>query len=83
MSIWIGENSRLVPVRLVSRLACAELQQPGLGFTQVLIDLEADVQLLRNDLVNCWMASAAAAAATSKTSTTGGRWAQRDWRARP
>jgi hypothetical protein len=51
MSSWIGENSRFVPVRLVIRLACTELQQSGLGFTQVLIDLEADVQLLRNDLV--------------------------------
>jgi hypothetical protein len=51
MSSWVSENSRFVPVRLVIRLACTELQQPGLGSTQVLIDLEADVQLLRNDLV--------------------------------
>jgi hypothetical protein len=51
MSSWIGENSRFVSVRLVVRLARTESQQPVLGFTQILIDLEADVQLLRNDLV--------------------------------
>jgi hypothetical protein len=38
-------------VRLVIRLARAQFQQPGLGFVQVLVDLEADVKLLGNDLV--------------------------------
>jgi hypothetical protein len=47
----IGEDPRLVPMRLVIRLACTQLQQPGLGHLQVLIDLEADVKLLGNDLV--------------------------------
>lgn len=47
----IGEDPRLVPVRLVIRLARTQLQQPGLGHLQALIDLEADVKLLGNDLV--------------------------------
>lgn len=51
MPLWIGENPCLVPVRLVIRLARTELQQPVLGFGQVVLDLEADVKLLGNGLV--------------------------------
>ncbi|SMQ17247.1 hypothetical protein SAMN06272771_3636 [Streptomyces sp. Ag82_O1-12] len=46
----IGENPRLVAMRLVIRLARTQLQQSGLSHSQILIDLEADVKLLGNDL---------------------------------
>ena len=51
MTSGIGENPRPGGlIGLVIRLARAQLQQPGLGLVQI-HDVEAEVQLLGNDLV--------------------------------